>query len=233
MPRHSLQPARMPSPPTPEIGRRVGCHTRPMRSVACRVPPIPRGGHGCCSRRATRRRADRPSTERVWHAETTSFRWTCPPAARLDTQRLQTLDQVREFHSTCARRLEPRSYAFRGRDPGTVRPPPPGEGRQGPVPPNPGQGDRPLTSAGHPPTAPAPDHGRHHRPPRPPARPTARLLTWRRVAYDRRNFGAETGSPSLANFNNEKDNLQAEARRTWLPERNQPQRRRGERREHG
>ena len=33
-------------------------------------------------------------------------------------------------------------------------------------------------------------------------RPTARLLTWRRID----DYGAETGSPSLAKFNNERDN---------------------------
>ena len=35
-------------------------------------------------------------------------------------------------------------------------------------------------------------------------RPTARLLTWRRID----DLGAETGSPPLAKFNNERDNPQ-------------------------
>ena len=62
-----------------------------------------------------------------------------------------------------------RGLRVRGRDPGAVRLPRQGEGRQGPALPVPGRGGRPLPGAGHPPAAPAPDHGRHRRPPRPPA----------------------------------------------------------------
>ena len=93
---------------------------------------------------------------------------------KLDTQRLQTLDQVREFLAG-SRPLRPaaadpgRGLCVRGRGPATVRLLPPGEGRQGPDPPLPEQGDRPLTRAGHPPAAPAPDHRSHRRPPPPPA----------------------------------------------------------------
>ena len=93
---------------------------------------------------------------------------------RLDTQRLQTLDQIREFLADSRPLdLQPQTraeaYALVAETPGTVRLRPPREGRQGPAPPIPGQGGRPLASAGHPPAAPAPDHGRHRRPPRPPA----------------------------------------------------------------
>ena len=93
---------------------------------------------------------------------------------KLDTQRLQTLDQVREFLAgSRPLDLQPQTraeaYAFVAEAPATVRLLPPGEGRQGPDPPLPEQGDRPLTRAGHPPAAPAPDHRSHRRPPPPPA----------------------------------------------------------------
>ena len=93
---------------------------------------------------------------------------------KLNTQRLQTLDQVRAVpcRQPTARPAagDPgRGLRVRGRDPATVRLLSPGEGRQGPDPPLPEQGDRPLTRAGHPPAAPAPDHRSHRRPPPPPA----------------------------------------------------------------
>ena len=63
---------------------------------------------------------------------------------KLDTQRLQTLDQVREFLAgSRPLDLQPQTraeaYAFVA-DPATVRLLPPGEGRQGPDPPLPEQG---------------------------------------------------------------------------------------------
>ena len=92
---------------------------------------------------------------------------------RLDTQRLDPGPDSgvpgRQPTARPAAADPGRGLRVRGRDPGTVRLRPPREGRQGPAPPIPGQGGRPLASAGHPPAAPAPDHGRHRRPPRPPA----------------------------------------------------------------
>ena len=44
-------------------------------------------------------------------------------------------------------------------------------------------------------------------------RPTARLLTWRRID----DYGAETGSPSLAKFNNERDNPSVHSSKVIMP----------------
>ena len=93
---------------------------------------------------------------------------------KLDTQRLQTLNQVREFlagsrpldlqpetraeaYAFVAETLQRFDYSRRGKaDKGLIRR-------------FLNKGDRPLTRAGHPPAAPAPDHRSHRRPPPPPA----------------------------------------------------------------
>ena len=101
---------------------------------------------------------------------------------RLDTHRLQTLDQVREFlggsqeidlqpqtradaYAFVAKTVQRFDYALRGK------------GRQGPAAPLPGQGDRPVSGSDHPPVASASDHRRDRRPARRPRAARSRVAT--------------------------------------------------------